>query len=162
MKIERAIEILELHNKWRRDNYGTYEMTTPKEIGMAIDTVVINFRATTSITSQDAKSAEEWLKKHHYVDSYMEWNPLPSPNEGMMVSISSVIEQFASQQSDEWVKVEDGLPERNAPKYFIGDENNDPGSIAYVNEHDRIIDNSNSQDITKWCRYWRELPQPPK
>ena len=53
MKIERAIEILELHNKWRRDNFGAYEMTTPKEIGIAIDTVVINFRATTSITSQE-------------------------------------------------------------------------------------------------------------
>ena len=40
MNIEKAIEILELHNKWRRDNDGKYEMAEPKELGIAIDVVV--------------------------------------------------------------------------------------------------------------------------
>jgi len=61
-------------------------------------------------SQQSPKSAEEWLKKHHYVDSGIEWNPLPSTNEGMRVSISSVLDQFvSSQQPDEWVKPSDEL-----------------------------------------------------
>ena len=44
MNIEKAIEILELHNKWRRDNNSKYEMAEPKELGIAIDTVVSEFK----------------------------------------------------------------------------------------------------------------------
>lgn len=44
MNIEKAIEILELHNKWRRDNDGKYEMAEPKELGKAIDLVVSEFK----------------------------------------------------------------------------------------------------------------------
>lgn len=44
MNIEKAIEILELHNKWRRDNDGEYEMVEPKELGKAIDSVVSEFK----------------------------------------------------------------------------------------------------------------------
>jgi len=42
MKLKEAVEILEKHNKWRRDNSipGKYEMANPKELGIAIDTVV--------------------------------------------------------------------------------------------------------------------------
>ena len=42
MKLKEAAEILEKHNKWRRDNDvpSKYEMANPKEIGIAIDTVV--------------------------------------------------------------------------------------------------------------------------
>ena len=40
MTIEKAIEILELHNKWRRDDDGKYEMAEPKELGEAIDLVI--------------------------------------------------------------------------------------------------------------------------
>jgi hypothetical protein len=47
---------------------------------------------------QSHKSAEDWLKKHNYVDSGIEWNPLTSTNEGMRVSISSVLDQFVSSQ----------------------------------------------------------------
>lgn len=44
MKIEKAIKILELHNKWRRDNGGKYKMAEPKELGIAIDTIVREFK----------------------------------------------------------------------------------------------------------------------
>jgi hypothetical protein len=44
MNIEKAIQILELHNKWRRDNDGKYEMAEPKELGKAIDLVVSEFK----------------------------------------------------------------------------------------------------------------------
>lgn len=42
MKLKKAVEILEKHNKWRRDNSipSKYEMANPKELGIAIDTVV--------------------------------------------------------------------------------------------------------------------------
>ena len=40
MKLKEAAEILERHNKWRRDNDNQYEMINPKELGIAIDTVV--------------------------------------------------------------------------------------------------------------------------
>lgn len=42
MKLKEAAEILERHNKWRRDNSITHkhEMADPKELGIAIDTVV--------------------------------------------------------------------------------------------------------------------------
>ena len=76
---------------------------------------------------QSPKSAEEWLKKHHYVDSGIEWNPLPSTNEGMRVSISSVLDQFvSSQQPDECVKPSDDLTEiiqdRIEELYELNDE----------------------------------------
>lgn len=44
MNIEKAIKILELHNKWRRDNKDEYKMTEPKELGEAIDLVVSEFK----------------------------------------------------------------------------------------------------------------------
>lgn len=42
MKLKEAAEILERHNKWRRDNSipRKHEMANPKELGIAIDTVV--------------------------------------------------------------------------------------------------------------------------
>lgn len=40
MDIKKAIKILELHNKWRRDNEGKYKMEDPKELGVAIDLVI--------------------------------------------------------------------------------------------------------------------------
>ena len=58
---------------------------------------------------QSHKSAEDWLKKHNYVDSGIEWNPLPSPNEGMRVSISSVLDQFVSSQQLEPKSAEDSM-----------------------------------------------------
>lgn len=40
--INKAIEILTHHNKWRRDNHvpNQYEMVNPTELGIAIDTAV--------------------------------------------------------------------------------------------------------------------------
>lgn len=42
MTIKKAIEILEKHNKWRRDNSvpNKNTMADPTELGIAIDTVV--------------------------------------------------------------------------------------------------------------------------
>jgi hypothetical protein len=67
MNIERAIEILELHNKWRRDNDGKYEMAKPKELGVAIDTVVSEFKnlhlQCVSQRSELLSDLEKWLDK---------------------------------------------------------------------------------------------------
>ena len=72
--------------------------------------VNLNYVKPDKLNQSEPKNAEEWLKKHHYVDSGIEWNPLPSTNEGMRVSISSVLDQFvSSQQPDEWVKPSDEL-----------------------------------------------------
>ena len=38
MKIKKAIQILSAHNKWRRGGKG--KMTEPKELGIAIDTIL--------------------------------------------------------------------------------------------------------------------------
>ena len=42
MNLKEAAEILEKHNKWRRDNNvpSKYEMADPEKLGVAIDTVV--------------------------------------------------------------------------------------------------------------------------
>ena len=42
MNIDKAIKILELHNKWRRDNNSPskYNMQNPTEIGKAIDKLI--------------------------------------------------------------------------------------------------------------------------
>ena len=70
--------------------------------------VNLNYIEPDKLKQKNVNSAEEWLKKHHYVDSGIEWNPLPSTNKGMRVSISSVLDQFvSSQKQDEGVKVED-------------------------------------------------------
>ena len=44
MGIKKAIEILETHNKWRRDNENIYKMQNPTQLGIAIDTVVEKFK----------------------------------------------------------------------------------------------------------------------
>jgi hypothetical protein len=41
METEKAIEILRSHNEWRRDNLGKYEMQDPKELGEAIDQILM-------------------------------------------------------------------------------------------------------------------------
>ena len=40
MTIKQAIEIVELHNKWRRDNDDKFKMADPKELGIALDILV--------------------------------------------------------------------------------------------------------------------------
>lgn len=40
MTIKQAIEILDTHNKWRRDDEGAYTMADPKELGKAIDKII--------------------------------------------------------------------------------------------------------------------------
>ena len=45
MTIEEAIELIELHQKWRRG--AEIEMQNPKQIGIAID-ILLNFAKTNS------------------------------------------------------------------------------------------------------------------
>lgn len=46
MQLQKAIEILESHNEWRRDNgeNPVHVMADPKELGVAIDTVVNHYK----------------------------------------------------------------------------------------------------------------------
>ena len=69
MKIKEAISILEIHNKWRRfEGHTTFNtnMVKPKILGIAIDTVVDNFRnpivdVEKKYTKQDMEKAiEHW------------------------------------------------------------------------------------------------------
>jgi len=64
MKIQKAIEILEIHNKWRRDNDGKYKMAEPKELGIAIDTVVSEFK---NLHLQNVSKQSELLK------NFLDW-----------------------------------------------------------------------------------------
>lgn len=41
METEKAIKILRSHNLWRRDNSGELEMQNPKELGKAIDHILM-------------------------------------------------------------------------------------------------------------------------
>lgn len=43
MKLTESIQVLKNHNKWRRGEDDTLEMTDPKKLGIAIDTVVNEF-----------------------------------------------------------------------------------------------------------------------
>lgn len=43
MTIKKAIEILEIHNKWRRGD-DTIPMTNPTDLGIAIDVIVNYFK----------------------------------------------------------------------------------------------------------------------
>jgi len=45
MDLKKAIDILELHNKWRRDNTGEVPFIEPKVIGEAIDLVVDEYKS---------------------------------------------------------------------------------------------------------------------
>ena len=40
MEIDEAIDILEQHNKWRRDNDNKYNMTNVTKLGIAIYTII--------------------------------------------------------------------------------------------------------------------------
>jgi hypothetical protein len=46
MNLEKAIEILEHHNRWRRDEsvLNSLEMVNPTELGKAIDLVTVELR----------------------------------------------------------------------------------------------------------------------
>jgi hypothetical protein len=53
MTIKQAIEIVELHNKWRRDNDNKFKMGDPKEIGVALDILVGVAKNVCKIYSRD-------------------------------------------------------------------------------------------------------------
>ena len=86
MKIKEAISILEIHNKWRRfEGHTTFNtnMVNPKILGIAIDTVVDNFRnpivdVEKKYTKQDMEKAiEHWgLCKVEipYIDKFLNKN----------------------------------------------------------------------------------------
>lgn len=63
MTIDEAINVLELHNKWRKG--ADIEMQPPTSIGMAIDLVVCelkNLREQQSTMFTDTKEKEEWIR----------------------------------------------------------------------------------------------------
>lgn len=47
MNIEKAVQILMNHNKWRRDNAtpSRFNMADPTQLGIAIDTIVYYFES---------------------------------------------------------------------------------------------------------------------
>ena len=53
MTIRQAIEIVELHNKWRRDNDDKFKMADPKELGIALDTLVAVAKGFCEMCSMD-------------------------------------------------------------------------------------------------------------
>ena len=120
-----------------------------------------------SLTSQDVKSAEDWLKKNCKLN---DWDRLHENLKDCMLTNNVVeyMEQFASQPSDEWVKVEDRLPQISNNKltttkdvlaYYQG--------CVFMAEYEEFegkstwFDYINNCDVSK-ISYWRELPQPPK
>ena len=59
MEIKKAVEILENHNKWRRDNDNIYPSTSPIQLGLAIDTIVDHFKYTSG-------NVEQSVNPEHY------------------------------------------------------------------------------------------------
>jgi len=53
MDLKKAIDILELHNKWRRDNTGEVPFIEPKLIGEAIDLVVDEYKSGDEMSTCD-------------------------------------------------------------------------------------------------------------
>ncbi len=53
MTIKQAIEIVELHNKWRRDNDNKFKMADPKELGIALDLLVTVAKNVCKMCSMD-------------------------------------------------------------------------------------------------------------
>ena len=53
MTIRQAIEIVELHNKQRRDNDNKFKMADHKELGIALDTLVGVAKNVCKICSMD-------------------------------------------------------------------------------------------------------------
>lgn len=58
MDLEQAIEVLRLHNKWRR---GSDDKISPEAIGIAIDTVVKHYSGQKSDLGNWEKKYEEWF-----------------------------------------------------------------------------------------------------
>jgi hypothetical protein len=70
MTIDEAIEVLELHNKWRKG--ADIEMQSPVKIGMAIDLVVCELKTLRERQSLlDIKDKDEWISRE--VIEY-DWN----------------------------------------------------------------------------------------
>lgn len=61
MKKEQAIKILEAHNKWRRDNNtpSIYPMVGMRNLGVAIDLIVDEYKATRKSTEIKDKNGDE-------------------------------------------------------------------------------------------------------
>lgn len=67
MTIDEAIEVLELHNKWRKG--ADIEMQSPVKIGMAIDLVICELKTLRERQSSlffdkpDVSSKDEWISR---------------------------------------------------------------------------------------------------
>lgn len=74
MTFSEAKEILDRHNKWRRDNHvpNKYEMVNPTELGIAIETAI---EALSGCISSECESYSD------IVDNYRELNELKSKSD---------------------------------------------------------------------------------
>lgn len=75
MNINKAIKILEQHNKWRRDHTwppNDLKMPNPKELGIAIDTVVNELSPLYNL-----KLTKKMVEARKYVDNYRQTNKIP-------------------------------------------------------------------------------------
>lgn len=86
MKIQKAIEILELHNLWRRDNDNKYEMANPKELGIAIDTVLSEVKKTNIVGSF---SSREELEHHISVNMPLAMGAVKKGKKSLLSPFSS-------------------------------------------------------------------------
>jgi hypothetical protein len=64
MEIKEAIQVLKDHNEWRRGEDETLQMTDPKKLGIAIDTVVNEFENLfiSGVVFNEAKKYKETLE----------------------------------------------------------------------------------------------------
>lgn len=76
MKLKKAAEILEKHNKWRRDNsvVPKYEIANPKELGIAIDTVVNHLSQFEKTISEIKNVDNMYLDKKNVLTRLIEIN----------------------------------------------------------------------------------------
>ena len=65
MKLQKALKILEDHNKWRRGD-DNYQMTHPTELGKAIDTIINEYQ--NLYTKADVLKAAE-MGEVNYIDA---------------------------------------------------------------------------------------------
>tara|TARA_B100001167_G_C16774583_1_gene310391 strand:- start:9976 stop:10290 length:315 start_codon:yes stop_codon:yes gene_type:complete len=81
MEIKEAIQVLKDHNIWRRGEDEELKITDPKELGLAIDTVVNEFEnffisgvVQPLNTDKTNPNFEEWLQTHtKFKDNTYSW-----------------------------------------------------------------------------------------
>ena len=69
MTFTEAMKILELHNKWRRDNHvpNKYEMVNPTELGVAIDAAVEALNSCISLGCESYSDVVDVYRELNYI-----------------------------------------------------------------------------------------------